>query len=121
MIFDNRLNFMQSLLANQCLLCGAASGRDICAPCYTTLPHLPPHHCLVCALPLPTAGVCGACLAHPPGFDHSIAAASYAFPIDALLQSLKYQANLALATLLADLLSDRIDAAQLPDFILPMP
>jgi ComF family protein len=123
MIFDNRLNFMQSLLAKQCLLCGAASGSgsDICAPCYTNLPHLPPHHCLVCALPLPTAGVCGACLAHPPAFDRSIAAASYAFPIDALLQSLKYQANLALATLLADLLSDRIDANELPDFILPMP
>lgn len=112
---------MQALLSKRCLLCRAASDRDICSPCHSHLPHLPPHHCVVCALPLATAGVCGACLAQPPAFDHSIAAASYAFPIDALLQSLKYQANLALAPLLADLLSVRIGAAELPDFILPMP
>lgn len=46
---------------------------------------------------------------------------SYAFPVDALLHSLKYQANLAMASVLADLLTARIDTDALPDFIVPMP
>ena len=105
---------MQVLFAKRCLLCGAASDSELCSPCHASLPHLSSRHCAVCALPLATADVCGACLAHPPAFDHSIAVPSYAFPIDALLQSLKYQANLALAPVLADLLSARIGGAKLP-------
>ncbi|SFU50774.1 ComF family protein [Nitrosospira multiformis] len=46
---------------------------------------------------------------------------NYAFPIDALLHSLKYRTNLALAPVLADLLVAQIDKAVLPDFIIPMP
>jgi ComF family protein len=122
MILNDRLNIMQKLLPKQCLLCGAGGELDFCPPCLDSLPHLPSHHCIVCALPLSTAGVCGACLANPPAFERSIAAFSYAFPIDALLQSLKYQANLALAPALADLLIARVNASsELPDFILPMP
>jgi ComF family protein len=45
---------------------------------------------------------------------------NYAFPIDALLHSLKYQTNLALAPVLADLLLAQIDKT-VPDFIIPMP
>jgi ComF family protein len=112
---------MHVLFAQRCLLCGAASDRDFCPPCHASLPHLPSHHCVVCALPLATGGVCGACIANPPAFDRTIAAASYAFPIDALLHSLKYEAKLALAPVLADFLTARISTAELPDFILPMP
>jgi ComF family protein len=65
--------------------------------------------------------ICGACLAHPPAFDRTLAAVNYAFPIDALLHSLKYRTNLALAPVLADLLLAQIDTAVLPDFIVPMP
>jgi len=67
------------------------------------------------------ARVCGACLAHPLAFDRTLAAVNYAFPIDALLHSLKYRTNLALAPVLADLLLAQIDGAALPDFIVPMP
>lgn len=112
---------MHVLFANRCLLCGAASEGDFCQPCYGSLPYLSSHHCKACALPLATAGVCGACLAIPPAFDRTIAAASYAFPIDALLHSLKYEAKLALGPVLADLLDARICPADLPDFILAMP
>jgi ComF family protein len=41
--------------------------------------------------------------------------------VDALLHSLKYHANLAMASVLADLLTARIDPDALPDFIVPMP
>lgn len=112
---------MQALFKKQCLLCGAASEGDFCAPCHDSLPHLASHHCVVCALPLATTSVCGACLANPPAFDRSVAAVNYAFPIDALLQSLKYRANLAIAPVLAHLLTRRLDGGALPDFIVPMP
>jgi ComF family protein len=121
MILNNRLNIMQTLFAKRCLLCGAVSDGDFCQPCHVSLPHLPSHHCVICALPLATADVCGACLANPPAFERSIAAASYTFPIDALLHSLKYEAKLALAPVLADLLTARISTADLPDFVLAMP
>ena len=112
---------MQALFKNNCLLCGASAKDDFCASCQDSLPHSPPQHCVVCALPLAESRICGACLANPPAFDHSVAAMSYAFPVDALLHSLKYQANLAMASVLADLLTARIDADALPDFIVPMP
>ena len=41
--------------------------------------------------------------------------------MDALVHSLKYQRNLSIAPVLADLLVTRIDGIALPDFIVPMP
>ncbi|WP_227869301.1 ComF family protein [Nitrosospira lacus] len=41
--------------------------------------------------------------------------------MDALVHSLKYQANLSMAPVLADLLLTRIDKSPIPDFIVPMP
>lgn len=111
---------MQSLFERNCLLCGSAGTEDLCRPCRNSLPHLSSHHCPVCALRTEEARVCGACLAHPPAFDHTVAAVNYAFPIDALLHSLKYHTNLALAPVLADLLLAQIDKT-VPDFIIPMP
>ncbi|ODT70681.1 MAG: phosphoribosyltransferase [Nitrosomonadales bacterium SCN 54-20] len=116
-----RLKIVQSLFGRNCLLCGSAATEDLCAPCRDSLPHISGHHCPVCALPMEETHICGACLAHPPAFDRTLAAVNYAFPIDALLHSLKYRTNLALAPVLADLLLAQIDTAVLPDFIVPMP
>ncbi|SEO36021.1 ComF family protein [Nitrosovibrio sp. Nv6] len=118
---NSRLNIKQVLFSKNCLLCGAAADGNFCSPCEDSLPHLPPHYCPVCALPTAESRVCGACLANPPAFDLGLAAVNYAFPVDALLHSLKYQKNLAMAPVLADLLVRRIDAGALPDFIVPMP
>lgn len=112
---------MQSLFGRNCFLCGSAAAEDLCAPCWNSLPYPSPQHCPICALPTEEDRVCGACLAHPPAFDRTLAAVNYAFPIDALLHSLKYRTNLALAPVLADLLLAQIDKAVLPDFIIPMP
>ena len=112
---------MQTLFRKNCLLCGAASDGDMCKPCLDSLPELPLHRCEVCALPVTESRVCGACLADPPAFDRTIAALSYAFPVDALVHSLKYQGNLPMAPVLAELLTARMGAAALPDFIVPMP
>ncbi len=104
-----------------CLLCGAKTGDDFCSACRDSLPHLKGNQCIVCALPVAGSQICGACLASPPAFDRSVAAFEYTFPVDALLQRLKYGANLAMARVLADLLVLNIDNAELPDFIVPMP
>ncbi|WP_306463974.1 ComF family protein [Nitrosospira sp. NpAV] len=118
---NDRLNIIQTLFGQHCLLCGIPSNGDLCASCHDSLPHLPFHHCRVCALPVTGSGICGSCLANPPAFDCTIAALSYAFPVDALVHSLKYQANLPMALVLANLLLARINKDSLPDFIVPMP
>ena len=112
---------MQSLFGGNCLLCGSTAAENFCGPCRNSLPHLSSQHCTVCALPTEEVRVCGACLAHPPAFDRTLAAMNYVFPIDVLLHSLKYRTNLAMAPVLADLLLARIDTATLPDLIIPMP
>jgi predicted amidophosphoribosyltransferase len=45
----------------------------------------------------------------------------YTFPLDKLIQAMKYGAQLALANGFATKLAHRIDKNNLPDFIIPMP
>jgi ComF family protein len=71
---------------------------------------------------VPTAEVCGVCLKKPPAFTRTLAALRYTFPVDAMIHALKYQANLAIAPILAHLLIKKLTAAEpLPDVIIPMP
>jgi ComF family protein len=89
-------------LPQRCELCAAVSGNDlVCGACMRELPWLP-RACPVCALPVSGRGICGSCLSNPPAFEATIAAFSYAFPIDRLIHSLKYQGRLALAQWCAD-------------------
>ncbi|GKS68841.1 comF family protein [Nitrosomonas sp. PY1] len=59
----------------------------------------------------------------PPAFTRTIAATRYTFPIDALVRSLKYQSNFAIAPILASLLLTqlKISMQHQPDIMLPMP
>ncbi len=109
-----------SLLPHSCLLCGAdADEAQICAPCDAELPRLTSKRCAVCALPLATGEVCGACLDRPPRYDRVIAPFSYRFPVDALIQAYKYGGRLAharfLGTALASLVPPDVDV------VVPMP
>jgi predicted amidophosphoribosyltransferase len=67
----------------------------LCAPCVADLPWLPRSRCAVCAVPLASGAVCGACLDHPPRFDRVEAPFAYRFPVDALIHALKYGGRLA--------------------------
>jgi ComF family protein len=110
------------LTQKNCLLCGIAAYQDFCMPCYHDLPQLPANHCPICLWPAPTAETCGACLRKPPAFTRTIAALHYTFPADALIHALKYQSNLAIAPILANLLITRLKAiTETPDVIMPMP
>ncbi|MDR2195414.1 MAG: ComF family protein [Gallionellaceae bacterium] len=108
------------LPAQPCLLCGEFSRDGVwCDACSASLPRLNAPCCPQCALPTPLDEYCGNCLKRPPHFDHTLAAFAYAFPIDKLVQALKYNEHLLLANALADELAQRIEI--LPDCIVPMP
>jgi len=91
----------------------------LCEACAAGLPQ-PPASCPVCALPSPEASVCGACLLRPPSFDATFAVWPYEFPIDRLVQSLKYRGNLPVARLFGSALARRV-AERTVDMVAPMP
>lgn len=91
-----------ALLPQDCLLCGGVAGQALlCPACAADLPVLPAERCPVCAEASPGGSVCGACLTGPRHFDATIAALRYHFPVDRLVQSLKYSRRLATADFLA--------------------
>jgi ComF family protein len=112
----------RTVLAPECLLCGARAGESmLCEPCANRLPRLPPS-CPLCAMPSPGASVCGACLTRPPAFDATLAVWSYEFPVDRLVQSLKYLGNLPVARLFGDALARRVgERISQVDLFVPMP
>jgi ComF family protein len=57
----------------------------------------------------------------PPAFTHTIAVFSYQFPLDKLIQALKYRQQLALAEFFAGKLLQKIDHTNLPDYLIAMP
>ena len=112
---------IDTLLTQDCLLCGQ-SGSDalLCRSCAETLPRLPEPACPRCALPVPEESLCGRCLSHPPHYDATRAVFRYDFPLDRLVQSLKYAHRLALAPYLGQFLAQRI-AGTAADLIVPLP
>ncbi|MBY0576639.1 MAG: ComF family protein [Gallionellaceae bacterium] len=112
----------QLLPAQPCVLCGSMSDDGLwCAACDDALPYLDASHCPICALPVPGGATCGQCLQHPPVFNRATAVFGYTFPLDKLMQAMKYREQIALAHAFAGKLAQRIDKTDLPDCIIPMP
>jgi ComF family protein len=112
--------FLNALLPQDCLLCGAPSGAVLlCGDCDRDLPRPPSEACPVCAEAVPGSWVCGACMANPPHFDATFAAFRYHFPADKLIQALKYQRRVATA----DFFSAAMLAGGRPegDLVVPLP
>lgn len=108
------------LPAQPCFLCGADSHVGLCcAACDAELPRLAEPHCPVCALPTLAGEVCGQCLKHPPAFDHTVAAFRYEFPLDKLIQALKFRERLVLVNYLADAVVQRVHTK--PDRLVALP
>ncbi len=119
-LLNNCLGFGRRLLPQSCLLCSADGATGpLCPPCLADLPWLPGNRCAVCALPLTSGKVCGACLDRPPRFDRVEAVFAYRFPVDALIHAFKYGGRLALARILGESLAGRV--ARDVDAIVPMP
>lgn len=121
-IINKCLKFTHTLRSRPCALCLAPSSNGLCEACHANLPRLPAQHCPLCLLPITPARVCGDCLHHPPAWTNAIAALRYSFPVDAMIQALKYRPDLTLAPILADCLLTAIaDVETLPDDIIPVP
>jgi ComF family protein len=108
-----------ALLPSSCALCGEVCGRVVCTACHQQYVN-PRCRCPRCANPLAgatAAALCGACLADPPVFDATVAAADYAPPLDQLVLQLKFGGGLALAPWFGQLIRDAVLAQ--PGFLLP--
>lgn len=105
-----------------CAVCGlgAATGLPLCGGCRADLPFLA-SACEHCALPLPAgpdglpARACPHCRRRQPPVTRAVAACRYAFPVDRLVQHLKFGGQLPLARVLGDVLADRVRAAYASD------
>ena len=116
----NCVRFVQRAIAPACLLCaGPSVGALLCRACEQDFAATRHRHCETCAVPITAGTRCGACLSHPPAYDHVCAPYSYAFPVDALVQGLKYRGMLAIAPLFGSAVAASLD--ERPDVIVPMP
>lgn len=114
-----RARLASLLFGDTCFLCRGRAAAVLCAACEEDLPRLAPPSCPRCALPSPRGEPCGRCLADPPRYDATVAALQYAFPADALVHSLKFRGELALAPLLGRRLAEAIPAPV--DWVVPVP
>lgn len=111
-----------ALLPQDCLLCAAPAGDALlCGPCATGLPRLAGQLCPVCAVPVPAANSCGNCQTRSPHFDATAAAFRYGFPVDRLVQALKYEQRLPLAAWFADALLAHGPPSGQHDLLLALP
>jgi ComF family protein len=118
--FSGVPGMLDALVTQDCYLCGCPTGRErgaVCAACAQALPRHAGPACPRCALPTPGGECCGHCLRHPPAFDTTHAVFDYAFPLDVLVQALKYHHRLALAGVFADALGALAEV----DVVVPMP
>ena len=118
----------EALWPTSCILCGGAGSTemDLCRDCAADLSRNDPA-CAICAEPLLGARgesqVCGACLRDPPPFRSSFVPFRYAYPLDHLVQGLKFRNELACGRVLGQLFAGCLLArgAQLPEAIVPVP
>ncbi len=117
---------LRFLYPAHCLLCGDAGvrGRDICRACFGELPWNR-RPCPRCAAPLPPDAedrLCGNCLKSLPAWDEAKSPLTYGYPVDRLIQRFKFDGDLPVGRLLAELLADYLAAgSERPDCIVPMP
>ena len=121
--------FAQVMLQD-CQLCGVSSAGTICDVCKADLPIRLESGCKCCgqigAMQSLEGETCGDCQANFPHFDATKSAFSYSFPLDKLIQSFKFNANLSLAGVFVDqfvtlLKSGNNGVSAMPDIIIPMP
>ncbi len=113
-------NLLGWLFGGSCYLCRGAASALLCPACDADLPRLAGARCPRCALDSPRGEVCGRCLGDAPRYDATVAALAYEFPADALVHSLKFRGELALAGLLGDLLKERVSDEAI-DCVVPVP
>lgn len=123
-------NWLTKIVLHQqyCVLCNSQTiNQQICISCYKDLtkPQLiERNRCWRCQIERsPNQLECINCLENQFVFDRIISAFDYGYPIEQILQKLKYSSKLEYSTLLSQLFWSRIGAktSRLPDTIIPVP
>jgi ComF family protein len=70
---------------------------------------------------MPAPQACGACLAHPPTVDATVAAFEYRFPIDRLVQRFKFAGDLTIGRWLGECLAQAVAMEDRPDILVAAP
>ncbi len=66
--------------------------------------------------------LCGRCLQRPPVFDACVAPFRYAFPVDRMIQGLKYRRELVYGRILGQLLARHLSRRETrPELVIPVP
>jgi ComF family protein len=118
-------NALDLLLPPRCVLCAQSSPSIcICSACRHDLPWIGPH-CRRCGLPLPNESdeCCGHCVQKAPPFQLTLCPLRYEFPVDRLVQALKFNRQLAEGRVLSHLLCEHIlrRGLDLPEILIPVP
>ncbi len=125
-LFSKTLAFLESIgswfLPQHCFLCRSPSPLLLCRPCLKDLPyHLPnPYICTRCGQFL-SDNVCSHCRSDPPTFHRLQTLFKYEHPIDQLIHAAKYQRNLGILKLLAQLMACRFSIHHYPEVLIPVP
>ena len=112
----------------RCVLCQrlARGSRDLCELCAKDLV-LNSDCCRQCAQPLgedsARGQLCGGCVRGPPRFDSSFVPYRYAYPVDRMIQQLKYGNELSVGRVFAHCFAEQLAAARvaLPEVLIPVP
>ncbi|MBI4357599.1 MAG: ComF family protein [Gammaproteobacteria bacterium] len=110
----------------RCVLCLKKSdqSRDLCVACQKELPWLETI-CERCSVPLPSSGICGQCLRHPPSFRMVKALWSYEGEVKQLISELKFNHKRMVGRLMGELLAEAFtefySKDSLPQGIVPVP
>jgi len=117
-------------ISQPCILCGDSGQNNscMCNACQQELPFIE-NACVSCGLPLTPAETeahCGACLSLPPPVEHCISLLHYHPPVDYLIKQMKYHNQLAIASLMGELMAKKITQQQThigsrPEQIIPVP
>lgn len=114
---------LQTMLPTPCcLLCGgpASDASQLCTSCLRDLPWTG-MACMLCGKTLSFNSICGECLRKAPIFSQTIVPLRYAYPVDFLIQRLKFSRQLDIARTLAQLLAGAVGRQALPQCIVPVP
>ena len=136
MVYNRLINSLSRLTEAHCFLCdqqfeplNTLHSSPFCPNCSHDLPKIS-QACHQCGISIPTAAShdkdnlakCGPCLTEPPTYDRVISAFAYAAPIKQLVSQFKYQRQLAVGALFAEILKSHVQSTpQHIDAILPVP
>lgn len=110
------------IMPHDCFVCGeVAAAAPLCGNCQAALPRWERQRaCPVCAQRVANAELCGQCLRSPPAYDRVQAVFDYRFPVNRMVQALKYRQRFAMAAYFARLMAECVAPGEF-DVIVPLP